>query len=343
MTWDVICVGTGLTSLTFATLYQQRHPGRKALLLEKHAIPGGYATEFQRPKTQSGFDCSLHKLSGMTGTGNMRRILDEMGILSDLDLVYHDELFEACSEDGDIKLPIKPENFGSALKSAFPHEHVGIDRFLADVDLYGRNAYFQFQILAGQYEPDMKALRYAHKELRKKTVEEVISEYVSDPRLKEILCAPAVYVGGLPEQLGYNYYLHIVFANLFQGTAYVTGSSQKLSDTLVDRIREGGGEVILRTPVARVLSNDQNVAIGVETQQGERFYADQVIINAAPHFALSQLFDGNAALDPVRDRVRHLKPSLATTTQYLVTDCPPAELGLECTEAMIFSPHMTSA
>ena len=169
------------------------------------------------------------------------------------------------------------------------------------------------------------------------TVDEAIGQYITDPALKEILCAPTIYVGGFPETMGYLYYLHILFANLHQGTAYVVGSSQRLSNMLVDSIRAGGGEVILGRPVRRVLTDSQSNAIGVEIMDGRHYESTQIIINASPHFALERLFDPIPSLEPVRARLRALQPSFATTTLYLVLDYAPAELGFMAPETMVFS------
>ncbi len=46
--WDVICVGSGITALAFGAQMARQHPGRKVLILEKHSVPGGYATAFAR-------------------------------------------------------------------------------------------------------------------------------------------------------------------------------------------------------------------------------------------------------------------------------------------------------
>ena len=37
---------------------------------------------------------------------------------------------------------------------------------------------------------------------------------VSDPLLREILGASTIYVGAFPEELGYLYYLHLLYATL---------------------------------------------------------------------------------------------------------------------------------
>ncbi len=337
MKWDVICVGAGLTTLTFAALYQKKHPGKRVLLIDKHALAGGYATEFRRPKAAALFDCSLHKLTGMRDGGNMRRILIELGILPELTLLYHDELFMAVNERQNLRVPLTPDTFHKTLLAAFPHEAAGIARFMADLDVHGRNSYFQFQIITGEFEPDLTATRYAHKYLRRKTVDAAISEYIIDPALKEILCAPTIYVGGFPETSAYLYYLHVMFANIYQGTAYVVGSSQRLSDVLVRLIRAGGGEVLLGKPVQRVLTNVQEEVTGVQTSDGVVHESPDVVINASPHFAMEHLFDQAASLAPSRERLSGLRPSLSTTTLYIVLDRAPAELGFETSESMLFS------
>jgi phytoene dehydrogenase-like protein len=337
MKWDVICVGAGLTTLGFAALYQRRYPGQRVLLIDKHALAGGYATEFRRPKAAALFDCSLHKLSGMREGGNLRRILNDLGILSELDLLYHNELFTAADGQRDLPIPLDPDAFKNTLLSSFPHETPGILRFMADLNLHGRNSYFQFQIISGEFEADLKAMRYAHKVLRRQTVAEAINGYISDPYLKEILCAPAIYVGGFPETMSYLYYLHMVFANLHQGTAYVVGSSQRLSDTLVGVIRAGGGEVILRKPVRSVVTDSDEAVTGVQTADGTMHESAHVIINASPHFAFEHLFGAAPSLAAARARLSSLRPSLSTTTLYLVLDRPPAELGFKVPETMLFA------
>ena len=69
--WDFICVGAGITSQAFAAEAVSRRPGVRALVLEKHQVAGGYASQFIRPLQQAVFDCSLHKLSGMRPGGNL--------------------------------------------------------------------------------------------------------------------------------------------------------------------------------------------------------------------------------------------------------------------------------
>jgi all-trans-retinol 13,14-reductase len=335
--WDFICVGAGITSLAFAAEAVLRRPGVRPLVLEKHTVAGGYASQFMRPLQQAVFDCSLHKLSGMRPGGNLHRIFGRLGLLERLEFVYPATYFNASFGGGDLPLPNDPQGFLAALERRFPHQSAGLRAFFDDVMTHGKDAYFQFQIQTGEYEVDLPRLRQAYRTLRPLTALAGIRRFIDDPRLLDILCASAVYVGALPEELGYLYYLHVLYATLVCGNAYVRGGSQHLSDTLVDIIRKGGGEVLMRHAVEEVLIDGQQRAVGVRTRKGV-FSAPSVYINAAPSYALAHLFPSNQAeLREVRHTLATLRPSLATTTVYLVTDVAPAQLGLRHSEEMVFA------
>jgi hypothetical protein len=174
--WDAICIGAGITSLAFGAQVVRRHPGARILVIDKHAVPGGYATVFQRPKAGAAFDCSLHKLSGMGEGGNLRRIFADLGLADELRLKIPDDYFEAVLPDGSIRCGNGVEAFRAALCARFPHERVGLDRFFEEVAVHGRNGYYQFQMMDGSFEPDFTQLRYAHRHLKHLTVAQALAE-----------------------------------------------------------------------------------------------------------------------------------------------------------------------
>lgn len=336
--WDAIFVGAGITSLACAAMLVKRYPGIRLLLIDKHIAAGGYASTFSRPRVEATFDCSLHKLSGMNEGGNLVRIFDDLDLLKELELVYPEDYFCAYGAGQSLVLPNDASAAEETLVARFPNEIDGIRTFFEQVRTHGRNGYYQFQMLDGTFEPDMAELRFAHRNLKHKTVREALGALFSDPYLIELLAAPGIYVGGYPEDLGYLYYLHVVYATLNRGNAYVTGSSQRLSNLLVARIASAGGEVKLGTRVDSILTSEDGRASGVRTNRGE-FYANRVYVNASPHYAVESLFAPGVDLEATVSRLAALRPARSTTTVYLVTDVAPVKLGLVHTESMLFSEH----
>ncbi|MCZ4305540.1 NAD(P)/FAD-dependent oxidoreductase [Zoogloeaceae bacterium G21618-S1] len=333
--WDAICVGAGITSLAFAAHVVAWRPGARVLVVDKHSVAGGYASAFRRPKIGAQFECSLHKLSGTGPGGNLRRIFGVLGLDRELDMVVPQDYFHAHLPGASLGLSNQPAALLAALSERFPAEAAALRAFMDEVEVHGKNGYFMHQMLEGSYAPDLKQLRHAHANLKGINVTDALSLRFSDPYLREILAAPGIYVGGYPEDLGYLYYLHVVYATLHMGNAYVRGGAQHLSDTLAARIRAAGGEVLLGTTVKRILVDANQQATGIETTRG-RFLSENVFINASPHYALEHLFDDTPALARVREKSAALRPSRATTTVYLTTDTAPAALGLISSESMLF-------
>src|SRR3954454_19405925 len=105
---------------------------------------------------------------------------------------------------------------------------------------------------------------------------------------------------------------------------------------MVRKIEAVGGRGHLRTGVSRVLVDENQRAIGVETSAGT-FLGRRVYINASPQFAVDHLLPEVAGMEKVRERLAALKPSFSTTTVYLQTDQPPGALGLDADELMVFA------
>ncbi|OQS21749.1 phytoene desaturase family protein [Chromobacterium violaceum] len=334
--WDIVCVGSGIAALTYAAALTAQRPGLRVLLLEQHTVPGGYSSEFVRPKQGARFDCSLHKLSGMGEQGNLRQVFRALGLEERINLHFSPVLFQAA---GPLWLEVSesPEQALDGLLQAFPGQREGLLRFFDDIAVHGKNGYLQFEMLQGRYEPDFAAMRYARKHLKNITVRDALRRMFDDPQLCELLALPSIYVGSFPEQCSYLYFLHVVYANLYMRSAYMDGGSQRLSNLLVEQIRARGGEVVLNVNVERILVDKSAMrATGVATDRGE-FLAREVLVNASPVYALEQLFEPMPELDAPRQLVSRIRPANATSTLYLVLDEDPAQLGLPHAETMLLA------
>ena len=332
--WDAICIGAGITSLAFGAQLVKKYPGIRIALIDKHSVPGGYATVFHRPKAPAVFDCSLHKLSGTGDGGNLRRIFQALGLSDELSLFVPEDYFEAVLPDATVTLGNHPAAVEQALARQFPEEAEAVAAFFIEVAVHGRNGYYQFQMMDGSFEADFSEVRYAHRHLKHISVADALATRFRSTYLKELIAATGIYVGGYPEDLSYLYFLHVVYATLFKGNAYVKGASQQLSDALAARIAAAGGMVLLNTTVLHIVRNDVDQVTGVETSRGS-FFSNKVYVNAAPHYAIDTLFGEDEKMQPVQRKLVSLKPSRSTTTVYLTTNLPPASLGLTSTETMI--------
>lgn len=151
--FDAVVIGAGNGGLTASTALSQK--GLKVLLLERHNIPGGCATSFCRGRFE--FEVALHQLSGV-GTaenpGPLRMLLNQLGVLPDLELVEIKDLYNVIGP-GDFRLALKPDRQQVivALQEKFPGEREGIEKFF---DLSYQYAY---QMLSAFYFKDPEPSR----------------------------------------------------------------------------------------------------------------------------------------------------------------------------------------
>lgn len=334
--WDYIFVGSGISTLTYVALLLKKNPELSVLILEQHTVPGGYSSEFRRPKQSARFDCSLHKLTGMGDNGNLRALFRELDFEEKVDLRFSPAWFETSGPTS-LLLESDPEKTRKMLMEVFPDETVGLQTFFDEVALHGRNSYMQFEIMLGRYEPNFKDLRFAHRHLKQMTVRDAFHMRFRNPQLIELLALPSIYIGAFPEQCAYLYYLHVVYASLYQHSAYMVGGSQKLSNLLVQQIVEHDGQVVLNVDVHQVLIDPvTGLACGVDTDRG-RFQGKKVIINADPCYAMNNLLPQLPELTECKHRLEAQVPANSTTTIYLVLRKKPEEIGLHHAETMLLS------
>jgi 1-hydroxycarotenoid 3,4-desaturase len=114
-----------------------------------------------------------------------------------------------------------------------------------------------------------------------------LSQYFSDPRLRQLFARYATYCGSSPYQSPATLMLiaHVEQA----GVWYVEGGMHRLAASLAQLAESLGAEFRLGSEVARVLVRGGRAA-GVETQGGEQFSADAVVSNADNNALATGLF-----------------------------------------------------
>ena len=232
---DVVVVGAGLGGLVTAAYLAAL--GRHVIVVDRHSIPGGNATIFTHKDFE--FDVGVHYLGDCEPGGTIPSVLGPLGIeltWRELDpdgfdtYVFPDEVF---------RVPKGVEAFRARLHERFPDERAGIDGYLEAI------VAIEAAIRGlGPADPIM-----AHAEM---TLGQLYDSLQLSPRLRTVLCGMnGIYA--LPPSRASLILHSAVVMHYLRGAFYPEGGGQVMADALVERIEAHGGEVILQTPVDKII------------------------------------------------------------------------------------------
>ena len=110
--YDVVVIGAGNGGLVAAIRILQA--GYSCLLLEKHNLPGGFATSFKRGRFE--FEASLHELNDFGSPeepGDVRTLFCDLGIEDKIDWVRIPEAYHLITTDKkyDCVMPFGQQKF----------------------------------------------------------------------------------------------------------------------------------------------------------------------------------------------------------------------------------------
>lgn len=110
--YDVVVIGAGNGGLVAAIRVLQA--GYTCLLLEKHNLPGGFATSFKRGRFE--FEASLHELNDFGSPeepGDVRKLFRDLGVEDKIDWVRIPEAYHLIATDKkyDCEMPFGVEAF----------------------------------------------------------------------------------------------------------------------------------------------------------------------------------------------------------------------------------------
>ena len=240
--WDAIVIGSGLGGLSAAAAFARQ--GFKALVLEQHTAPGGYATTFKRPGGFV-FDVSLHSTTVGERNG-IFNLIPGFPEIEDVTFLPHRTLYRSIYPDDDIRVPARDvPAYIKLLTDRFPAEKEGIAGLFEDMKGLAEEV---AKLSQAQGQTDMSAFPKTYPYVFKsfgKTWGALMEARIKDPKLKAIVSSLWGYYGLPPSKLSSFYYALPTYGYLEQGGYYPVGKSQKISDAFVKFIRDRGGEVKL--------------------------------------------------------------------------------------------------
>jgi all-trans-retinol 13,14-reductase len=311
--WDAIIIGAGLGGLSCAVGFARQ--GFKPLVLEKHSVPGGYATTFKRPGGFV-FDASLHSTTVEERNG-LPNLIPGFPEITDIEFVPHKVLYRAIFPEHDIRVPHKDlKGYIELLVGLFPEEKEGIEGLfqtmtglLSDLGKY--------QKAGGKVDMATFPKDFPHLfRCFNSTWGTVLDAYIKGPRLRGVISALWGYFGLPPSKLASLYYILPVIGYLQNGGYYPIGKSQKISDALVRFIEDKGGKVMLRTKVTEILVEGQ-AALGVRTADGTEYRGRVVVSNANAYDTFHTMMGEKEYLSQYLARMDKFTASLSSFQVFL--------------------------
>lgn len=276
--YDAIIIGSGLGGLSCAAAFARQ--GFKALVIEKHDKPGGFATAFSRPGGFL-FDVSLHSTTVGERNG-VRNLINGFPEITEVEFLPHPSLFRAIYPDYDIRVPQRDTGaYIGILNKLFPEDKEAIAGIFADMQGLAQDI---GRLSAARGNVDMSRFTVDFPHLARfngKTWGEMLETRVKNPKLQAIMSGQWGYYGLPPSKLSCFYYALPFIGYLTQGGYYPKGRSQDISNALAKYIEAHGGKILLGTKVDRILLKN-GAAIGAATADGKEFKGRVVVSNTNP-------------------------------------------------------------
>ena len=265
--YDVICIGSGMGSLTVASLLSQ-YANKKVLVIEKHFQAGGYTHAFSRKQGKFHWDVGIHYVGDMHKGGFGRALMDKITqkrvVWNKMaepfeKFVYPNRTFELFGDE---------EKFKSDLISQFPEETSAIQNYFKDIRkasaVFGKSMMLKFT------PPHLDSIKIKEGDKEILTLKDYLDHNFKNIELKAILASQWGDYGLPPSKCTFAVHASLV-VHYLNGGFYPVGGAGKIFENVEPIIESTGGAVISSVEVQEVIIQDGK-AIGVKTKalRGEK-------------------------------------------------------------------------
>lgn len=283
--WDAVVIGSGPGGLTAAVALARA--GLRVLVLEQHYLPGGWTHSF----TLEGYRFSpgVHYIGELGPGGAVRRLYEGLDVSGDLEFCeLNPDGFDHFLIGGDrFDVPKGFHRYFGRLVARFPHEREGLERYF---DVMGRIRRDVLRLGAGLSFPEILLAPARAPSLLRwglRTHGALLDATIRDPLLKAILSAQSGDHGLAPSRVSLPLHASMT-AHYYDGGYYPRGGAKRIPLAFIKALRRHGGQIRLRSRVARILVEGGRVA-GVVLESGERIDAAYVVSNADPTITFGRL------------------------------------------------------
>jgi all-trans-retinol 13,14-reductase len=332
--YDAIVIGSGMSGLTTAALLSDL--GRKVCVLEQHYTAGGFTHSYERAGYE--WDVGVHYIGEVGAPTRTRRMFDYLSggklkwapMDDEYDRFYvGDKVFNAVAGK---------RAFRDNLVRQFPDEVQAIDTYMALLSRSGE-VLSAFGLQRGMPRWMRTAIRpwldWKRRGAFRQTTWDVLSRLTGNRDLIATLCGQWGDMGMPPRQSPFMAHAMIARHYLYGGY-YPVGGAWRIADTIIPKIRAGGGEVFTYAKVEEILVENGQVT-GVQMQDGHRIACGCVVSSAGVDNTFNHLLPASVtARAGYAKQLAKVEPSVGHIGVYVGLQASAAELGLPRTNYWIY-------
>lgn len=299
--YDAIIIGAGMSGL--AAGVRLALFGKQVCILERHSTIGGL-NSFYRLGGRD-FDVGLHALTNYASKGSrggpLARLLRQLRLGAD-ELCLAPQLGSAVVfPDVQLEFSNDFELLRSEIRRHFPSQLAPFDRLVAG--------------LANYHELGQEHTR--------RSARQTVQQWIDEPLLVEMLFCPVLFYGGpRAGDLDFGQF-SVLFRSIFlEGLARPLAGVRQILDRLAQKFRAHGGELRLRSGVARLRTRNGRVE-AVVLDDGSELAARKILSSAGLRETMRLCGVAESDLPPAG--------SIAFVESIFFLDTPPSQLGLDRT------------
>ncbi|MDX9971289.1 MAG: phytoene desaturase family protein [Candidatus Gracilibacteria bacterium] len=311
----IIIVGAGPGGLTSAMLLA--HRGFDVEVFEKDAVVGGR----NQPIEEQGYKFDTGPTFLM-----MKFILDEVfeesGKKSEdyLKFIKLDPMYSLLFKDKEVQVSSDPEKMKAEIKNTFPGEEKSLEKMLK----YEKKRFDKmFPCLQKEYG---SFFQYFSKDFLKafsylsigRSMFSELGKYFKSDDLKLSFTFQSKYLGMSAWECPAAFMIIPYIEHAF-GIYHVIGGLSEISEKMSLAAKENGAKIHLNTAVKELILEGKKV-IGVLLENGEKHYADKIIINSDFAYSMANLVPDGLLKKYSKPHLKKKKYSCSIFMMYLGVD-----------------------
>jgi prolycopene isomerase len=245
----------------------------------------------------------------------LHRVLAGLGVRERCDFARVDPAYRVEWPGLTLEAPSELERFVEAHAEHFPREAKGIRGFVSDCLTIRTETSRAEQGAGPQARPERFPLLLRY---RRATLAQVLEDRIEEPAARGALGALWPFLGLPPSQVSFLYFATMLMSYVADGTYYCRGTFQGLAEALALALTRRGGELVLRSPVRRILV-EAGRAAGVVLENGQRVTAPLVISNADARQTVLELVGAEHFPRRYRQRLDAASASISAFVVYAAT------------------------